>query len=67
MIRMKDYAGYIVLSSSSCCKNINGKVVERTIRKAFSDDEESTLYVVKVKGVKAYQHLYEDEMYKGGR
>ena len=61
---MKDFTGCIVWSSSSCCLNLNGKVVERTIRKALPDDNESTLYVVKVKGVRAYQQLYEDEMYK---
>ena len=33
------------------------------VKKAFTDDE-STLYIVKVKGVKAYQQLYEDEMYE---
>jgi len=38
--------------------------VEKTVKKAFPDDDESTLYVVKVKGVRAYQQLYENEMYK---
>lgn len=61
---MKDFTGYHVWSSSSCCSNFNGKVVEKTIRKVFPDDNESTLYVVKLKGVKGYQQLYEDEMYK---
>ena len=61
---MEDFSGYHIWSSSSCCSNINGKVVERTIRKAFSNDNESTLYIVKVKGVRAYQQLYADEMYK---
>jgi len=59
---MKDFAGCCVHSQSSCCKDLNGKVVERTIRKAFPNDDESTLYIVKIKGVKAYQQLYEDEM-----
>lgn len=59
---MKDFTGYIIYSSS--CPHLNGKAVEKTIRKAFPDDDESTLYVVKVKGVRGYQQLYEDEMYK---
>ena len=63
MNNIKDCTGYHVWSSSSCCQNINGKIVERTVRKAFPDDDESTLYIVKVKGVKAYQQLYENEMY----
>lgn len=61
---MKDFTGYTVWSASSCCKSLNGKVVEKTIRKAFNDDNGSTLYIVKVKGVRGYQELYEDEMYK---
>ena len=61
---IKDFAGYIVYSAASCCRSINGKVVERTIRKAFPNDDESTLYVVKVKGVRSYQQLYADEMLK---
>ena len=63
MDNAKDFTGYRVWSSSSCCSSLNGKIVERTIRKAFPDDNESTLYVVKLKGVKGYQQLYEDEMY----
>lgn len=63
MNNVKNFAGHRVYSESSCCQNLNGKFVERTIRKAFPDDDESTLYVVKVKGVKGYQQLYEDEMY----
>jgi hypothetical protein len=59
---MKDFTGYHVWSSS--CSYLNGKVVEKTIKKTFPDDDESTLYVVKVKGVRGYQQLYEDEMYK---
>jgi hypothetical protein len=62
--RIKDFSGYAVASDSACCKNFNNKVVERTIRKAFPNDSESTLYIVKVKGVKAYLALYEDEMIK---
>ena len=61
---MKDFVGYYVYSSSSCCSHLNGKIVEKTIRKAFPEDDESTLYIVKVKGVKAYQALYENEMYR---
>lgn len=63
VLYMKDFTGYHVWSSSSCCQGLNGKTIERTIKKAFPDDE-STLYIVKVKGVKAYQQLYEDEMYE---
>lgn len=61
---MKDFTGCHIWSSSYCCLHLNGKVVEKTIRKAFPDDNESTLYIVKVKGVRAYQQLYENEMYK---
>ena len=59
---MKDFAGYKVFSTSSCCLSINGKLVDKTIRKAFPNDAESTLYVVKIKGVRGHQQLYEDEM-----
>lgn len=60
---VKDFSGYKVFSTSSVCKSINGKIVEKTIRKAFPEDNDSTLYIVKLKGVRAYQELYEDEMY----
>lgn len=61
--QVKDFSGYKVFSTSSVCKPINGKIVERTIRKAFPNDDDSTLYIVKLKGIKEYQELYEDEMY----
>lgn len=61
---MKDFTGYMVYSNSSCCCDINGKVVERTVRKAFPNDKDSTLYIIKLKGVRGYQQLYEDEMIK---
>ena len=60
----KDFTGYTVYSASSCCQNLNGKVIERTIRKAFPNDSESTLYIVKVKGIKSHQQLYVDDMFK---
>ena len=60
---IKDFAGRRVLSTSSCCSSLNGKLVVKTIRKAFPNDAESTLYIVKLKGVKSYQQLYKDEMY----
>lgn len=63
---IKDFSGYLVASGSACCKNFNNMVVERTIRKAFPNDRTSTLYVVKVKGVRDYLALYEDEMIKVG-
>ena len=63
-IHIKDFSGYVVASGSASCKNFNNKVVERTIRKAFPDDTESTLYIVKVKGVRDHLALYEDEMIK---
>jgi hypothetical protein len=59
----KDFTGYTVYSASSCCQHLNGRKIERTIRKAFPTDEDSTLYIVKVKGIKNYQQLYADEMY----
>lgn len=61
---MRDFSGYVIWSASSCCSSLNGKCVTKTIRKAFPLDDESTLYVVKVKGVRAYQQLYEDEMFR---
>lgn len=63
MDNTKDFTGYHVWSSSSYCSSLNGKIVERTIRKAFPTDNESTLYVVKLNGVRGFQQLYEDEMY----
>jgi len=64
ILDMKDFTGFYIYSASSCCQNLNGKMIDKTIRKAFPDDNESTLYVVKVNGVNAYQQLYEDEMYR---
>lgn len=62
---IKDFTGYRVFSTSSCCSNLTGKLVVKTIRKAFPNDTESTLYIVKIKGVRSYQQLYEDEMIGG--
>ena len=62
---IKDFTGYRVFSASSCCSRLNGKLVDKTIRKAFPNDAESTLYVVKIKGIRGYQQLYEDEMIGG--
>lgn len=62
LTHIKDFSGYVVTSGSACCKNFNNKVVERTVRKAFPNDITSTLYIVKVKGVRAHLALYEDEM-----
>lgn len=61
---VKDFSGYLVASGSASCKNFNNMVVERTIRKAFPTDRTSTLYIVKVKGVRDHLALYEDEMIK---
>lgn len=63
-VPIKDFSGYIVASGSACCQAFNSKIVEKTIRKAFPNDSESTLYIVKVKGVRGYLELYEDEMIK---
>jgi hypothetical protein len=62
---IKDFTGRMVFSTSSCCSRLNGKLVEKTIRKAFPNDTESTLYIVKIKGIRGYQQLYEDEMIGG--
>ena len=59
---MKNFTGCRVFSPSSCCQTLNGRIIEKTIKKAFPDDNESTLYIVKIKGTKGYQQLYEDEM-----
>lgn len=64
LAHIKDFSGYIVASGSACCAPHNNKVVERTIRKAFPTDQTSTLYIVKVKGVRDHMALYEDEMIK---
>ena len=61
---VKDFSGCIVASGSSCCQKYNNKIVEKTIRKAFPNDDDSTLYIVKVKGVRDHLALYEDEMIK---
>lgn len=61
---LKDFTSYRVCSTSTCCLRINGKIVDKTVRKAFPNDDESTLYIVKLKGVRSYYQLYEDEMIK---
>ena len=61
---MIDFSGYKIFSTSSCVEPYNREIVERTIKKAFPDDDDSTLYIVKVKGVKNHLQLYKDEMYK---
>ena len=61
---VKDFYGYVVASGSACCAPYNNRVVERTIKKAFPKDDSSTLYIVKVKGVRDHLALYEDEMIK---
>ena len=59
-----NFTGYTVFSQATCCKHLNGKIVEKTIRKAFPNDKQSTLYIVKLKGIRSYQQLYADEMHK---
>ena len=59
----KDFTGYKVFSTDSGMESYNGRIVERTIRKAM-EDRDSTLYVVKLKGIRGYMDLYENEMYK---
>lgn len=61
---MKDFSGYTIFSASPVMQRYNGKMVVKTIRKAIKDDDDSTLWIVKVKGVKGYLEVYEDEMYK---
>jgi hypothetical protein len=61
---MKDFSGYRIYSSSLVMQSYNGKMVIKTIRKAIPNDDESTLWIVKVKGIKGYLEVYEDEMYK---
>ena len=62
--KCKEFAGYKIFSTSSCVESYNRKTIERTIKKTFPNDDDSTLYIVKVKGVKKHLQLYEDEMYK---
>ena len=62
IVPIKDFAGCTVYSRA--CPEYNNKTVERTVRKAFPKDNDSTLYIVKVKGVLGYLALYEDEMIK---
>ncbi|HBY19529.1 MAG TPA: hypothetical protein DEG71_00675 [Clostridiales bacterium] len=61
-MELKDFTGYKIFSTSSCVEPYNGKIIERTIKKAFPNDNNSTLYVVKVKGISQKLELYEDEM-----
>ena len=61
---MKDFSGYTIFSASPVMQSYNGKMVVKTIRKAIKDDDDSTLWIVKVKGIKGYLAVYEDEMYK---
>ena len=61
---LKDFTGYKIFSTSSCTEIYNGKIIERTIEKCFPNDNDSTLYIVKVKGVRQKLQLYEDKMYK---
>lgn len=60
IMSIKDFSGCTIYSS--VCPEYNNKTVERTVRKAFPKDNDSTLYIVKVKGVRGYLALYEDEM-----
>ena len=62
--KLKDFTGYIVCSTSECCKLLNNEVVEKTICKAFPEDDNSTLYTVKLRGLRSPVSLYEDEMVK---
>ena len=62
---VKDFAGYVVYSTSANVQPYNNKRVVKTIKKAFPMDDESTLYIVKVSGVRHKLALYEDEMIKG--
>lgn len=64
---VKNFAGYIICSPALESSGMNGKTVEKTIRKAFPKDNDSTLYIVKIKGVKSYYELYEDEMYSSSK
>lgn len=59
---VKDFSGYMIYSGSLTCKGFNGKIVEKTIRKAFPDDPGSTLWIVKLVGSKMHMAFYEDEM-----
>lgn len=61
---IKDFKGYKISSTSSCVMPHNGKIIEKTIRKAFPTDSNSTLYIVQVEGIKTHFELYEDEMIK---
>jgi hypothetical protein len=61
---VKDFSGYIIASGSVSCKAFNNKIVEKTIRKAFPDDPESTLWIVKLVGSRMHMAFYEDEMIK---
>lgn len=63
MKSVKDFAGYVIYSGDKTCEKLNGKTVEKTIKKVFPQDIGSTLYLVKVTGVQGYQQLYENEMY----
>jgi hypothetical protein len=61
---VKDFTGYKIFSRASCVEPYNYKIIERTIKKAFPNDNSSTLYIVKVQGESKYLQLYEDEMFQ---
>jgi hypothetical protein len=63
---VKDFSGCMISSSSSTCQAFNGKTVEKTIKKAFPSDPESTLWIAKLIGSKMHMAFYEDEMIKAG-
>lgn len=39
-----------------------GLEIERVVRKAFPNDDESTLWIVKCKGKRNHYQIYENEM-----
>ena len=61
---LKDFSGCVISSGSSTCQPFNGKIVEKTIKKAFPVDTGSTLWIVKLVGYKGHMAFYEDEMTK---
>lgn len=42
---------------------LNGKIIKEICYKSLPDDDESTLWTVKLQGMRGRFEIYEDEMY----
>ena len=44
-------------------RDLYGKAIEKVYKKAFPDDNDSTLWIVKLQGKRGKYAIYEGEMY----